>query len=329
VQTIYPAKLAAGDGIRVIAPSRSRAMVSEHDHSAIIEERFAGLGLRLSYGEHVDVRDVFDSAPAAARVADLHAAFADPSVAGILTVIGGYNSNELLPHLDWDLIRAHPKVFCGYSDITALHGAIFARTGLVTYLGPHWSSFGMARHFDATLRWFTACLFSEEPVRLAETETWTDDLWFLDQDQREVLASLGWWPIQPGRAQGRLAGGNLATLSVLRGTPFMPSLADAVLVVEDDYESQPPDFARNLTALLQQPGATQIRALIVGRFQRASNMTRPLLEQIIASQPQLAGLPVLASVPIGHTNPMATVPIGGQVSMSAVPGDLSLVLTRH
>jgi muramoyltetrapeptide carboxypeptidase LdcA involved in peptidoglycan recycling len=76
--------------------------------------------------------------------------------AKLMTVIGGYNSNELLPSLDWELIRANPKIFCGYSDITALQGAILARAGLVTYCGPHWSSFGMARHFGQTLRWFTA-----------------------------------------------------------------------------------------------------------------------------------------------------------------------------
>jgi muramoyltetrapeptide carboxypeptidase len=329
VETVFPAKLTAGDSIRVVAPSRSRALVAEHDHSAIIEEGFARLGLRLSYGEHVDVRDDFDSAPVADRVADLHAAFADPAIAGILTVIGGYNSNELLPHLDWELIRAHPKVFCGYSDITALHGAVFARTGLVTYLGPHWSSFGMARHFEQTMNWFTACLMSDEPVRLAAAADWTDDLWFLNQDQREVLPSPGWWLIQPGQAEGRLIGGNLATLGLLRGTPDMPALADAVLVVEDDFESGPAEFARNLTALLQLPDAALIRALIVGRFQRASNITRPLLEQIIARQPPLAGLPILANVDVGHTSPMATLPIGGQISMSAVPGELAITLTRH
>ena len=161
VEVIYPAKLRRGDEIRVIAPSMSRAMVTEYDHTAIIERRFAELGLAISYGARVDERDDFDSSAAGARVADLHAAFADPAIAAVMTVIGGYNSNELLPSLDWELIRANPKSFCGYSDITALQGAMLARAGLVTYSGPHWSSFGMARHFGQTLHWFTACLFSD------------------------------------------------------------------------------------------------------------------------------------------------------------------------
>ncbi len=315
--------------MRVIAPSRSRALVSEYDHTAIIERRFAALGLRLSYGEHVDERDAFDSSPVPSRLADLHAAFADPAVAAIMTVIGGYNSNELLPYLDWDLIRANPKIFCGYSDITALQGAMLARAGLVTYYGPHWSTFGMARHSEQTVAWFAACLLGDDPVQLVPAESWTDDLWFLDQEHREVWPGDGWWPLQPGHAQGRVVGGNLCTLNLLQGKSYFPPLADAVLFIEDDYESQPPAFARELTSLLQLPGAAGLRGLVIGRFQRDSNMARALLEQIIARQPGLSGLPVLANVDIGHTNPIATIPLGGEAAISAGPGDLSVILTRH
>jgi muramoyltetrapeptide carboxypeptidase len=90
-------------------------MVDEHHHSDVIEARFTELGLRLTYGDHVDERDAFDSSPVTSRLADLRAAFSDPDVAGILTVIGGFNSNELLPYLDWRLIAGNPTVFCGYS----------------------------------------------------------------------------------------------------------------------------------------------------------------------------------------------------------------------
>ncbi len=172
---LYPPKLRPGDTVRVIAPSSSRVLVMEHDHSALIEKRFSGLGLTLTFGDHVDESDDFRSSPVASRVADLHAAFADPAVQGILTVIGGFLSNELLPHLDWDLIAAHPKVFCGYSDITALQNATLARTGLVTYHGPHWSSFGMRDHFDDTLRWFGQAVLSDEPFAIEPATGWTDD----------------------------------------------------------------------------------------------------------------------------------------------------------
>ncbi len=313
---LVPRKLQRGDTIRVVAPSRSRAMVAEHDHSDIIDARFAAMGLRLTFGEHVDERDDFDSSPVASRVADLHAAFADPDVAGILTVIGGFNSNQLLPHLDWDLIAAHPKIFCGYSDITALQNAILARTGLVTYSGPHWSSFGMRDHFGQTQSWFTQALFGSGSSDLHPAPAWTDDLWFLDQDNRPEHPGDGWWPFAPGAAAGRIVGGNLCTLNLLQGTEYMPSLDGALLMIEDDALVDADTFARDLTSLLQQPAAAGIQGVAIGRFQQASRVSRHLLEQIIAGAGRLAGLPVLGNVDFGHTSPLATFPIGGRASLT-------------
>jgi muramoyltetrapeptide carboxypeptidase len=314
--SLVPRKLRRGDTIRVVAPSRSRAMVAEHDHSDIIDARFAAMGLRLTFGDHVDERDDFDSSPVASRVADLHAAFADPDVAGILTVIGGFNSNQLLPHLDWDLIAANPKIFCGYSDITALQNAILARTGLVTYSGPHWSSFGMRDHFEQTQSWFTQALLGSGSFDLHPAPAWTDDLWFLEQDNRPERPGGGWWPLAPGKAAGRIVGGNLCTLNLLQGTEYMPSLDGALLMIEDDDLTSPDTFARDLTSLLQQSGAAGIQGVAIGRFQEASRVSRHLLEQIIARADRLAGLPVLGNVDFGHTSPLVTFPVGGQASLT-------------
>src|SRR5690348_17196559 len=128
---LIPPKLARGDTVRVVAPALSLAVIAEETR-AIADRRLRELGLEVTFGRHVEERDAFDSSSIEARVADLHDAFADPAVQGILTVLGGYNSNQLLGYLDWELLRAHPKVFCGYSDITALQHAMWARAGLVT-----------------------------------------------------------------------------------------------------------------------------------------------------------------------------------------------------
>jgi muramoyltetrapeptide carboxypeptidase len=313
---LVPRKLRRGDTIRVVTPARSRALINEHDHSAIIDARFAAMGLRLTFGDHVDERDDFDSSPVTSRVADLHAAFADPDVAGILTVIGGFNSNQLLPHLDWDLIAANPKIFCGYSDITALQNAILARTGMVTYSGPHWSSFGMRDHFEQTQSWFTQALFGSGSFDLRPAPAWTDDLWFLGQDNRPERPGDGWWPLAPGEASGRIVGGNLCTLNLLQGTEYMPSLDGALLMIEDDALVDADTFARDLTSLLQQPGAPGIQGVAIGRFQQASRVSRHLLEQIITRSDRLAGLPVLGNVDFGHTSPLVTFPVGGQASLT-------------
>jgi muramoyltetrapeptide carboxypeptidase len=327
MKVAFPPKLRRGDTVRVVAPARSRSML-EHDYSATIDTRFADLGLKLTYGRHVDERDDFDSSSITSRVEDLHEAFADPAVAAIITVIGGFNSNELLPHLDWDLIAANPKVLCGYSDITALQNAILAKTGMVTYSGPHWSSFGMRDHFEQTQRWFVATLFDDGPIDLRPAPTWTDDLWFLDQDHREQLRGEGWWSLQEGTARGRIVGTNLCTLNLLQGTGYMPSLDGALLALEDDYASNPVTFARDLTSLLQLPDASGICGLAIGRFQRQSHMTRSLLEQIVANQPPLARLPVLANIDFGHTYPLGTLPIGGTIALT-VADNSNLTITEH
>jgi muramoyltetrapeptide carboxypeptidase LdcA involved in peptidoglycan recycling len=299
-----------------VAPALSRRFVTEHDHSGLAETRFAALGLRLTFGDHVDERDDFDSSSVASRVADLHAAFADPEVAGILSVIGGDNSNEPLPHLDWDLIAANPKIFCGYSDITAVQNAILARTGLVTYSGPHWSTFGMRDHFEQTERWFEQALLGEGTIDVRPSASWTDDLWFLDQDKRTVRGNDGWWPLRPGQAVGRIVGGNLGTLNLLQGTQYMPSLDGTVLMIEDAFTSDAKSFARNLTSLLQLPDAGGVRGLVIGRFQESSRLTRSLLDQIIARQDLPDGFAVLANADFGHTDPLITFPIGGRVALT-------------
>ena len=148
---IVPRKLRRGDTVRVVAPARSARIVTEHAASGLIEKRFAALGLRLTFGEHVDERDDFDSSSVASRVADLHAAFADPEVAGIITAIGGFNSNELLPYLDWDLIGANPKIFCGYSDALGIR----PRRGTLRQLAS--SALG-SRHRDGGLPGLSATL---------------------------------------------------------------------------------------------------------------------------------------------------------------------------
>jgi muramoyltetrapeptide carboxypeptidase len=112
------------------------------DTRAVADRRLGPLGLKVSFAQHAENCDDFASSSVAERLADLHEAFADPHVDGILTVIGGFNSNQLLRPIDYELIAGHPKVFCGFSDITALQNAIYARSGLATASGPHYSSFG-------------------------------------------------------------------------------------------------------------------------------------------------------------------------------------------
>jgi muramoyltetrapeptide carboxypeptidase len=325
-----PARLQPGDQVRIVAPSKTASSIQrpwEDIARARLEDE---LGLRLTFGAHVfDEPDLSASTPSAARLEDLHAAFADPDVAGILTVIGGFNANQVLDGLDTGLIRAHPKVLCGFSDITALQVALLAAADLVTYSGPHWSTFGMRDHFDDTMRWFRACLFDGAPFDLEPAAAWTDDAWYENQDARDPQRNDGWRVITPGEpVEGRIVGGNLCTINLLQGTRWMPDLDGAVLFLEDDFETHPDEFQRDLQSLLQQPGGDAVAGVVIGRFQRKTAMTGERLEHIVASTPNLSGVPVVADVDIGHTQPMATFPIGGEARIVADPDAPRITITR-
>jgi muramoyltetrapeptide carboxypeptidase len=325
---MFAPKLQPGDQIRVVSPAISLAVIPR-DQRATAIECYASLGLSVSFAEHAEERDQFESSAIASRVADLHAAFADPDVHGIVTTLGGYNSNQLLRYLDFDLIAAHPKVFCGYSDITALATAIYSRTGLVTYSGPHFSTFGMVRGVEYTLEYFKKCVMDAAQFDVPTAATWSDDAWFLDQDNREFVPHEGYLVINEGRAEGTLLGGNLCTLNLLQGTEYMPTLGGAILLIEDDLESQAPNFDRDLQSLLHQPGFDQVRGLILGRFQKASAIDRETLIRIVKSKHELDAIPVVANASFGHTTPQFTFPIGGRGRLVAENNSASFTIVEH
>jgi muramoyltetrapeptide carboxypeptidase LdcA involved in peptidoglycan recycling len=261
--------------------------------------------------------DEFISSSIRSRIEDLHAAFLDPNVKGILTTIGGFNCNQLLRYIDYSIIQENPTRLCGYSDITALSNAIYAKTGLISYSGPHFSTFSMIRGNEYTVDYFQKMMMSNDRVHVSPAEQWSDDLWFADQENRTFIPNDGPYVINEGEAEGVIIGGNLCTFNLLQGTEYMPNLRQSVLFLEDDYESQPATFDRNLQSLIHQPSFSEVKGIVIGRFQHASNMGRELLTSIIKSKRELDRIPVVADVDFGHTSPMITFPIGGRVALTA------------
>lgn len=325
---MIPAKLKAGDEVRVVSPAVSLGFIPTEQRETA-EERWRGLGLRISLSPNGEILDRFDSSPVEARVSDLHGAFADPEVKGMLTTLGGYNSNQLLGRLDYDLIRDNPKVLCGFSDITALATAIHARTGLVTYSGPHFTTFGMKRGLEYTIEYFGRCLMQGEPYNVEPANHWSDDPWYEDQENRRFIPNPGHEVLNEGEAEGRLLGGNLGTLALLFGTSYMPQLEGTILLLEDDEEIEPHHFDRTLQSLLHQPGFEGVRGMVFGRFQRASKMDQETLAEIIRARPELDRMPVIVNASFGHTTPAFTFPIGGCGGLRAHVGDIGIVIEVH
>ncbi len=326
---MVPKKLKVGDEVRIIAPSRSMAILGE-DCKRIATERLEALGLKVTFGKYVMEADKdYFCASVEHRVEDLNNAFKDKNVKAILTVIGGFNSNQLLEYIDYEAIKENPKIFCGFSDITALSNSIHAKTGLVTYSGPHYSSFGMLKGFEYSLEYFKKMFFQDEEFDIVASNKWSDDAWFADQENREFIDNDGIFVINEGTAEGNIIGGNLCTLNLLQGTPFMPNIANKVLFLEDDDMAGKiflMEFDRNLQSLIHMPEFKTVKGIVIGRSQKATEMNREKWIKLIKNKPELENIPVIAGVDFGHSTPIITFPIGGYAKLEAKNNNVKLTI---
>ena len=219
MQKLIPARLQKGDEIRIIAPATGLKIIGQ-DCRQIAKERFEALGLKVSFATNTTDEnfDIFASTDIKKRADDIMEAFSDKNVKAIFTILGGFNSNQILPFLDYEVIKNNPKILCGYSDITALLSAIEEKTGLITFYGPHYSSIGMKKGNDYTLEMMEKVLFDGES-ELKVSDEWSDDMWFIDQENRNFIKNEGWWVFKNGNAKGEIKGGNLGTFLLLNGTP--------------------------------------------------------------------------------------------------------------
>ena len=156
---------------------------------------------------------------------------------------------------------------------------------------------------------------------------WSDDLWFINQDERNFIKNEGWSILHPGKARGTILGGNLGTFNLLLGTSFRPRFENpTILFIEDCFTSggDAAAFERNLQALCYQEDFENVKAVVIGRFQKASEVSAEKLAYIVANQRKLKNLPVVANVDFGHTTPLMTFPIGGTAVLDT--DDMSLKL---
>lgn len=318
---MIPNKLKVGDEIRIIAPSRSMKIINDGTHE-IATKRLNELGLKVTFGKNTGLCDEFTSSSVEARIEDLNDAFRDENVKAILTVIGGFNSNQLLKHIDYDLIKNNPKIFCGFSDITALSDAIYAKTGLVTYSGPHYSSFGMKYGFDYTLEYFKKMFFLQDKIEIVSSDVWSNDAWFINQEERNFYKNYGMFTINEGTAKGRIVGGNLSTLVLLFGTEFMPKFdQDTILFIENDATVSGSiymlEFDRMLESLIQQSGFDNVKGIVLGRAEKSADMTMEKWKLMIKNKKELKNIPIIADADFGHTTPIVTFPIGGIATIIA------------
>ena len=306
-------KLQKGDEIRVIAPSRSLNVVRDTIFNSALEY-LENKGYRITFADNSRNIEYANSASIEERIEDLHNAFSDKNVKAILTAIGGFNVNQILEYIDYSIIKNNPKILCGYSDITALLNAVYAKTGLITYHGPHFSSFGFEQNKDYTNVFFEKCVAQQNDYFVTPS---------IEADKYIV--------IQEGNCEGTIIGGNLCTLNLLQGTDFMPDLQNTILFIEDDNimgDFFIPEFERNLQSLLQVKSA-KINAIVFGRFSEDCKMNVEAITQIVKNKKILKNIPIIFNADFGHIFPFFTFPIGGTAKISATGNQVEIIIQKH
>lgn len=274
------------------------------------------------------------------RCEELHDAFRDPQIKAIICTTGGLSANELLAHLDYDLIAANPKIFIGHSDITLLHNALFVKTGLRTFYGPSViKQFGeypspvkfTADHLFQTLSLPSSALNSatgqQQSIPRSQTyvREWVD--WFSEESNsraRKTEPSPPWKWLREGKASGRLGGGCLPSIVQLCGTEYLPDFSGQILVIETPEGMGPPDspfapeYARMAVADLRNSGVLQkLAGMVVGRPFQYDEEMRLQFEKMVVEQCYGTDFPILANLDTGHTDPILTLPLGCLVSLDS------------
>jgi muramoyltetrapeptide carboxypeptidase len=314
---LLPRRLAPGDLVGIVAPSSAvAAQVPRRFDRGVAElER---RGFRVRVGEHARTVTGWTAGAAADRVADLHAMFADPDVRAIVCTIGGFNANQLLELLDYELIARNPKLFVGFSDITALHGAIHARTGLATTIGPallpQWGEYGGLH--DYTWDGFERVTMHAEPAGVfRQPKHWYPErLWWDAADDRPRVPepAPAWRTVRAGSGEGPIVAGNVNTLLLLVGTPWEPRLDGALLCLEDDEDYGKPWMVERQLFQLRQLGVFERAAgLAYGRIHPEAGFERAeWIDEILLRATAGTTLPVAAGLDFSHTDPLLTLPWG-------------------
>jgi muramoyltetrapeptide carboxypeptidase len=239
------------------------------------------------------------------RARDLQQAFADPEIDAIQTMRGGYGSAQVIPLLDFDAIRETPKAFFGLSDITALHSALYTRTGMATFYGPSLTMVGAPSPPAFTTDRFLRVLAGDTTGRVPE-----------DGDRLTVVA------IRGGKASGRLVGGCLGDVIYTFGTPWELDLDGAIFFFEDIHRA-PIQIDRALLYLEQVGKLAGVRGIVVGElagcewYEHTSSPRSKTLEDVLEVRLGHLGVPVLYGLPLGHGSTLATLPLGVQATVDA------------
>lgn len=320
---LRPPRLKKGGKIGIIAPADPVRGVCPEETIQRGYEYLQNKGFQIIEGESVKVlTQTHTAGPVSLRVNDIHEFLRREDIGCIMAFWGGFNSNQLLDHLDYELIRTNPKIIIGYSDVTALTTAITNKTGLITFSGPGGISFAKPNPFEYTWDYFRKmCIDPQEDLIVDASFEYADDLFFMreDSDHRIMKHTDGIKMFINGEAEGEIVAGNLQTLLILNGTGYLPDMNGKILFLEEDETGTPPYIDRFLCQGKQLGWFDNLKGLVFGRFTEQSQFSlEDSFENLLKQYFSNAKFPVLYNADFGHSDPMFTIPNGG---MCAIQGD--------
>lgn len=309
---LYAKRLQAGDTIGLVSPANASY---EREPVEIAIEALQALGFKVKQGAHLRSRYGQFGGTDAERAGDINTMFADDSVAGIIAMTGGSGCNRIVDKLDYALIRSKPKFFGGFSDLTSLINGIHTQTGLLTFhcpvAGSEWNEFSLAS--------FRAIVMEAQAATLRNPPPQRGDNLVATQDRITTL--------RPGRARGRLLGGNLAVLSSLVGTPYFPDCRGAVLFLEEinEYIYR----VDRMLSTLRLAGALEgLAGVVIGKFTKCEpgdGYGTLTLDEVFDDYFKPLGVPVFRGAMIGHIKRKHTLPVGAEVEIDAEAGTIALL----
>jgi muramoyltetrapeptide carboxypeptidase len=308
---VKPRRLSPGDTVALISPGSG--LKSESFDRGV--RNLESIGLEVKVGRHARGKEGLFSGDEAQRVEDLHWAFSDPEIRGVWCARGGTGVQRILPLVDFALLARNPKVFVGFSDITALDVAIFEQCGFVTFHGPvaatSFSDYSKAHMLAAVMSSAAPYRIEVAPANAAQSS---------DLYRTHVLV--------PGKARGRLIGGNLTVLASLCGTPWaLASLKGKILFLED-VDEEPRRIERMLTQLRQSVDLRALAGIAFGVCDgcvATEKSPSPPVIDVIKSHVAELGVPAVYGLSIGHLHDQCTLPIGLEAELDADRAAITLL----
>ena len=323
-------KLKKGDSIGIFSPS---APITAHTPIRFKRavDYLENKGFKIIEGNLTKKSDFYRSGSIQARAEELNNLIRNPSVKCIMSTIGGMNSNSLLPYIDYEYFKSNPKPIIGYSDVTAILLAIYAKTNISTFYGPALvASFGELNPFvDLTYKYFEDILVNDIifPHEIKNPPFWTDE--YIDweiQDRSKSTIPNDLITVYDGVVKGRLIGGNLNTMTGIWNTEYMPKIKEGDILFLEDSLKNCADIERSF-ALLKISGVFEkISGIILGKhelFNDCGSDRKPyeILVEVLAD----TKIPFLANFDCCHTHPMLTLPIGCTIELNATKKRITLL----